>query len=162
MVRYTAKRCRSSRQPPWHRQGDDIQSRESNDLWHILTQVAGHAIIGGMAKRQTRNVSLPPGQDAFVDAMVQDGRYRSASEVVRDGLRLLQESEHRRLLEKWLYEGLSTDEEEWLPSELKERARKHFQGLVDSSLQDVENGRVKDGRAAMQRIREKLDKARPD
>lgn len=114
-----------------------------------------------MADRQTRNVSLPPQQDAFVEAMVAGGRYRSASEVLRDGLRLLEEAEHRRLVEKWLYEGLSADEEEQLPDSLKERARVHFQGLVDAALQDVENGRVKDGPTVMQRLREQLE-ARPD
>jgi antitoxin ParD1/3/4 len=114
-----------------------------------------------MADRQTRNVSLPPAQDAFVDAMVAGGRYRTVSEVVRDGLRLLEEAEHRRLLEKWLYEGLSADEEEQLPDRLKDRARAHFQGLVDAAMQRVENGRVSDGPTAMQRLREQLE-ARQD
>lgn len=51
-----------------------------------------------MADRQTRNASLPPSQDAFADAMVKGDRYRTASEVFRDGLRLLEEAEHHRLL----------------------------------------------------------------
>lgn len=114
-----------------------------------------------MADRQTRNVSLPPQQDAFVEAMVAGGRYRSASEVLRDGLRLLEEAEHRRLLEKWLYEGLSPEEEEQLPENLKERARVHFQGLVDAATQDAKDGRVQDGPTVMQRLREQLE-ARPD
>ena len=109
-----------------------------------------------MADRQTRNVSLPPNQDAFVDAMVSGGRYRSASEVVRDGLRLLEEAEHHRLLEKWLYKGLTTDEEQQLPPELKQRAKEHFQGLVDAAMQDVENGLVTDGPTTMQRLKERL------
>ena len=110
-----------------------------------------------MGDRQTRNVSLPPHQDAIVDAMVSGGRYRSASEVVRDGLRLLEGAEHRRLLEKWIYTGLTEDEAEQLPVELKERARQHFQGLVDTSLQDVERGLVKDGPTTMRRLREQLE-----
>jgi len=61
-----------------------------------------------MAERRTRNVSLPPRQNDFVDALVAAGRYRTASEVVRDGLRLLQEAEHHRLLEEWFYKGLSS------------------------------------------------------
>lgn len=36
------------------------------------------------------NVSLTPRLDQFVAAQVADGRYRSASEVVREGLRLLE------------------------------------------------------------------------
>jgi putative addiction module CopG family antidote len=93
--------------------------------------------------------------------MVAGGRYRTVSEVVRDGLRLLEEAEHRRLLEKWLYEGLTAGEEEQLPDSLKERARAHFQGLVDTALQNRENGRVSDGPTAMERLREQLE-ARPD
>ena len=110
-----------------------------------------------MAERQTRNVSLPPHLDAFVDALVSAGRYRTASEVVRDGLRLLEAAEQRRLLERWIYEGLTRDEEEQLPADLMERAREHFQGLVDTAMRDVERGRVKDGPAAMQRLRAKLE-----
>ena len=85
--------------------------------------------------------------------MVSGGRYRSASEVVRDGLRLLEGAEHRRLLEKWIYTGLTDDEAEQLPTEVKERARQHFQGLVDTAMQDVEHGRVKDGPTTMQQLR---------
>lgn len=110
-----------------------------------------------MADRQTRNVSLPPNQDAFIDAMVAGGRYRTASEVLRDGLRLLEEAEHQRLLEKWMYDGLSADEEAQLPDSLRERARAHFAGLVDTAMQDVENGDVSDGPTAMQRLRDKLE-----
>ena len=114
-----------------------------------------------MADRQTRNVSLPPHQDAFVDALVSAGRYRTASEVVRDGLRLLERSEHRRLLEKWIYDGLSEKEAEQLPADLKERAWVHFRGLVEAAMRDCQDGRVTDGPTAMRRLREQLE-ARPD
>lgn len=110
-----------------------------------------------MADRQTRNVSLPPHQDAFVDALVAAGRYRTASEVMRDGLRLLEEAEHRRLLEKWLYGELSADEESRLPQQIKDRARQHFQGLVDRAIADVDEGRVVEGPAAMDRLRQRLE-----
>jgi antitoxin ParD1/3/4 len=36
------------------------------------------------------NVSLTPKLDGFVGEQVESGRYRSASEVVREGLRLLE------------------------------------------------------------------------
>lgn len=49
-----------------------------------------------MLPRKTRNVSLTPQLDAFVDRRVAAGRYRSASEVVRAALRLLEEDERRR------------------------------------------------------------------
>lgn len=48
-----------------------------------------------MRTRKTRNVSLTPELEAFVDSKVASGRYRSASEVVRAALRLLDERERR-------------------------------------------------------------------
>lgn len=110
-----------------------------------------------MTKRQTRNVSLPPDQNAFVDDLVSSGRYRTASAVVRDGLRLLEEVEHRRLLEKWIYEGLSGDEKRRLPTALRERARAHFQALIDGAMRGVGRGRMSDGPAAMERLRAELE-----
>jgi antitoxin ParD1/3/4 len=38
----------------------------------------------------TRNISLTPEQDAFIERAVTAGRYQNASEVVRDALRALQ------------------------------------------------------------------------
>lgn len=113
-----------------------------------------------MADRQTRNVSLPPLQDDFIDSMVKAGRYRTASEVVRDGLRLLQEAEHRRLLEKWIYDRLSEDEEKQLPLEVRERAADYFRDLVDAAVRDIESGQVSDGTDAMSRLREELEARR--
>jgi antitoxin ParD1/3/4 len=44
----------------------------------------------------TMNVSLTPELAAFVQGRVATGRYRSASEVVRAALRLLEEAERGR------------------------------------------------------------------
>ncbi len=41
----------------------------------------------------TRNINLTPELDEFVDAKLQSGRYANASEVVRAGLRALEEDE---------------------------------------------------------------------
>jgi antitoxin ParD1/3/4 len=41
----------------------------------------------------TRNISLTPEQDAFIDEMLKAGVYRNASEAMRDAIRALQ---HRR------------------------------------------------------------------
>lgn len=46
-----------------------------------------------MAIRQTRNVSLTPELDAYIDARVTAGDYNSASEVVRAAVRLLRRQE---------------------------------------------------------------------
>ncbi len=110
-----------------------------------------------MALRQTRNISLPPRQDAFVERLVARGRYRTASEVVRHGLRLLEEAEHRRLLEKWIYEGLSDEERARIPPALVDRTRAQFRQLADAALKEVEEGGVADGPTAMQRLRERIE-----
>ncbi len=39
----------------------------------------------------TRNISLTPEQDAFVEEVVETGEYQNASEAVRDALRVLQQ-----------------------------------------------------------------------
>lgn len=39
----------------------------------------------------TRNISLTPEQDAFVESVVKTGEYQNASEAVRDALRVLQQ-----------------------------------------------------------------------
>jgi antitoxin ParD1/3/4 len=39
----------------------------------------------------TRNISLTPEQDAFVEDVVKAGEYQNASEAVRDALRALQQ-----------------------------------------------------------------------
>ena len=43
----------------------------------------------------TRNVELTSAQDALVERLVASGRYQNASEVLRSGLRLLEE--HRKV-----------------------------------------------------------------
>ena len=43
-----------------------------------------------MATRTTLNVSLTPELSALIEARVRSGKYQSASEVVREGLRLLE------------------------------------------------------------------------
>lgn len=109
-----------------------------------------------MANRKTRNISLPPHQDAFVERLVSGGRYRTASEAVRQGLRLLEETEHRRLLEDWILEGLTEEEQEGIPPELLDTVRAHFRKLVDAALTEVAEDGVADGPTAMQRLKERI------
>ncbi len=47
----------------------------------------------------TRNVSLTPEQDAFIDEVLAKGEYRNASEAVRDAVRALQQKRTRETLE---------------------------------------------------------------
>lgn len=84
----------------------------------------------------TRNINLTDRLDRFVDAGVTSGRYGNASEVIRQGLRLLEqrESEERARL-KWLHgavkegldeidrgEGIEFDSARSLKSHLDRRA----------------------------------------
>ena len=39
----------------------------------------------------TRNISLTPEQDAFIEKVLKAGEYRNASEAVRDAIRALQQ-----------------------------------------------------------------------
>lgn len=107
------------------------------------------------------NVSVPSSLEGFIKAQVAAGRFRTASEVVREGLRLLQEAEHHRLLEKWLYEGLTDSERAELPPEVLERARVHIQGLIDQGLAEARAGLLLDGPETMQRLRDELESRRP-
>lgn len=51
------------------------------------------------------NVSLTPQLEAMIRERVDSGRYASASEVVREGLRLLEERERREHLQALLAVG---------------------------------------------------------
>lgn len=55
-----------------------------------------------MAAVDKRTVSLPREQADFIDALVASGAFASASEVVRAGLRALQERD--AAVERWLRE----------------------------------------------------------
>jgi antitoxin ParD1/3/4 len=39
----------------------------------------------------TRNISLTPEQDAFIDEVLEAGEYRNASEAMRDAIRVLRQ-----------------------------------------------------------------------
>ena len=74
------------------------------------------------------NVSLTPDLEDFVTGKVQSGRYRSASEVVREALRLLEDREQaRQAVEAKLLEAVERghyrDADEALWSMLGERAQ---------------------------------------
>lgn len=68
----------------------------------------------------TRNISLPPDLEAYVEAKVNSGEYAHASEVVRDGIRLLMQQEAEKL--EWLRDAIakgitSAEREELIPGE---------------------------------------------
>ncbi|MBV8282140.1 MAG: type II toxin-antitoxin system ParD family antitoxin [Candidatus Eremiobacteraeota bacterium] len=53
----------------------------------------------------TKNVSLPRDLEEYIDAKVASGEYAHASEVVRDGVRLLMRQEAEKL--EWLRDAIA-------------------------------------------------------
>ena len=80
------------------------------------------------------NVSLTPELEEYISSKVQSGSYTSASEVVREGLRLLQASEESKV--------------EWATNA---RAK------VERGWQQAQNGQLVDGVTAMDRVKVRMD-----
>ena len=122
-----------------------------------ITDIADNSLhIHAMPNRPTMNVSLPTELEKFVRAQVATGRFSTASEVVREGLRLLEQAEQRRLLEKWLAEGLTRAERATLPPGMLDEFSGIVQGKVAEAMRDLELGKISDGPAAMARIKKRL------
>jgi antitoxin ParD1/3/4 len=75
-----------------------------------------------MNKIDRRTVSLPVEQGDYIDKLVESGEYGSASEVVRAGIRALQQ--HDRAIEHWLrtevaetYDRVQAGKERMIPIE---------------------------------------------
>ena len=98
-----------------------------------------------MAVRKSMNVSITPEWEGFIQGLLASGRYHSVSEVLREGLRLLQQAERGRLLEKWLVEGLTRDERARLPAELLEQARLRIGAKIREGLDALNRSAVADG-----------------
>ncbi len=79
------------------------------------------------------NVSLTAELEKLVNSKVESGLYNSASEVVRDGLRLLYERDEMRELK---LNALRTE--------------------IQKGIDDLENGRFSDGESVMASFAEKL------
>lgn len=57
-----------------------------------------------MSANAERTFSLPAEQSVYIDTLVQSGRYATGSEVVREGLRALEERD--AVIERWLREDV--------------------------------------------------------
>ncbi len=77
----------------------------------------------------TRNVVLSDHQHDFVETLVQSGRYQNASEVLREGLRLIEERER--------IEGAKL-------KVLQQAARKGWADIAAGHYTDVADDRLED------------------
>jgi antitoxin ParD1/3/4 len=79
------------------------------------------------------NVSLTPEIEAIIESKVKSGMYTSASEVVREGIRLLQQRD-----------------------EMREAKLNALRAEIQKGIDDLEAGRFRDGHEVMAEIRERL------
>ena len=77
----------------------------------------------------TRNVVLSEHQQQLVEALVRSGRYQNASEVLRDGLRLIAERERR---------------EDAKLKALRQAARQGWAEVSEGRYADVADGQLED------------------
>jgi antitoxin ParD1/3/4 len=86
----------------------------------------------------TMNVNLSPQLEAMVKAKVASGRYTSASEVVREALRLMEQQDQLRLLQfeqlrRDIQDGLASGEPvAWNPEAIKAAGSQRLRAQVDS------------------------------
>ena len=71
-----------------------------------------------MSKVQKRTFSLPAEHADFIDKLVGSGAYASGSEVIRAGLRALQERD--AAVERWLKEEVAVKAEAETPCKLSD------------------------------------------
>ena len=81
------------------------------------------------------NVSLTPEQQAFIEKNLESGRYHTAAEVVREGIRLLMD---RELLEQQKLEVLRQE--------------------IRKGIEAADRGELRDGEDVFAELREKLGK----
>jgi antitoxin ParD1/3/4 len=80
--------------------------------------------------------------EAFIESLIASGRYSTASEIIRDGLRIIEEREQRREAKlEWLraaiQEGLDSPSEEvdikeWI-EDVKRRGRERLAAGIDGA-----------------------------
>ena len=94
----------------------------------------------------TRNVVLTDHQAALVERLVSVGRYQNASEVLREGLRLVETKEAEdklrlKLLRDAVRQGAAdADAGRFESFDSSAELRRHLTALTDSALEDAGSG----------------------
>ena len=89
----------------------------------------------------TRNVVLTPHQASFVEQLVDSGRYQNASEVLREGLRLIEQREceeaaRLQVLREAVAIGIAdVDAGRYRAFDSTASLRTHITALADQALQ---------------------------
>jgi antitoxin ParD1/3/4 len=96
-------------------------------------------LIGYMPTRTSMNVSLTPELEQFVHSCVASGLYQTASEVVREGLRLLEEREQARAT-----------------------ALEELRAKIRRGIEQADRGELLDGDAVFEEIRQLSARRRAD
>jgi antitoxin ParD1/3/4 len=91
-----------------------------------------------MPIRSSMNVSLTPELEEFVQSRVASGRYQTASEVVREGLRLLEEREQSRAT-----------------------ALKELRAKIRCGIEQADRGELLDGDTVFEEVRQLSARRRP-
>ncbi|MEN8251839.1 MAG: type II toxin-antitoxin system ParD family antitoxin [Bacteroidota bacterium] len=76
---------------------------------------------------RTTSVTLGEHQQQFIEALVKSGRYTSTSEIVRDALRKLEESQGSEWLLSQLIEGEKGEAKAWDDEALMAHVKKEAQ-----------------------------------
>lgn len=76
------------RQPRSQGDSEPVSLDPQPSGWHSMPIKSGEVI-----DMPTRNIVLTPHQASFVEQLVSSGRYQNASEVLREGLRLIEQRE---------------------------------------------------------------------
>jgi antitoxin ParD1/3/4 len=92
-----------------------------------------------MPTRTSMNISLTPELEHFVHARVASGLYQTASEVVREGLRLLEEREHAR-----------------------ETALEELRAKIRRGVEQADRGELLEGEAVFEEVRQLSARRRAD
>lgn len=98
------------------------------------------------------NVSVTPELEQFVQQLLHTGRYGSASEVIRDGLRLLEAHERNRLMDKWLVQELTQEEAAQLPQDWFDASRNKIRKMLKEGLDAANRGELEDGEAVFNNL----------